>query len=145
MTDAQRKADRYLMQIRNASKELTAIIFRIDYLRYKASGAAAIRYDKDHVQTSPEDMMCQAMAEAVDLENRLSDRHKQLQTMRAHTENIISLWNNNNAVCIKAYYLEQGSMSDVAQQCKCTNRHAYRIKADALTQFSSYIQEIVEK
>lgn len=144
MTSNQHKANNYLMQIRNASKELTELIFRIDYLRYKASGAGAIRYDKDHVQTSPEDVMCEAMAEAVDLENKLSNRHKQLKAMREHAEKIISLWNNNNAKCIEVYYLNHGSMIDVARQCRCTDRNAYLIKNNALEEFSKYIQHIVD-
>ena len=70
-----KKADRYLSKIRNADKELTDILNQINYLRYKAAGATGIRYDKDHVQTSPSDMVCEALAEAVDLERKLSDRN----------------------------------------------------------------------
>lgn len=139
MTDAQRKAEHYLMQIRNASKELTELIEQIDYLRYKASGATAIRYDKDHVQTSPEDMVCEAMAAAVDLENKLSFRHKQLKAMREHTEQTISLWNNNNAKYIDIYYLNHGSMTEVAERINCTSRTAYNIKFRALEEFAKYI------
>ena len=144
MTKSQYRANKYLMQIRDASKELTELIFRIDYLRYKASGAGAIRYDKDHVQTSPEDMVCEALAEVVDLEEKFTNRHKQLKAMREHTEKVISLWDDNNARCIEIYYLNHGSMVDVARQCKCTDRHAYRIKSNALEEFSKYIQHIVE-
>ena len=140
MTNNQHKADKYLMQIRNASKELTELIFQIDYLRYKASGAGAIRYDKDHVQTSPEDMMCEAISEAVDLEGELSTRHKQLQAMREHTEKTIALWNNNNAKFIEIYYLNHGSMTEAANRIGCTSRNIYNIKFRALEEFSKHIQ-----
>lgn len=133
------KADKYLSQIRNASKELTELIFRIDYLRYKASGAGAIRYDKDRVQTSPEDMMCEAISEAVYLEGKLSNRHKQLQAMKTHTEETIALWNNNNARFIEIYYLNHGSMTEVADRIGCTSRNAYNIKFRALEEFSKHI------
>ena len=144
MTKKQRKADRYLLQIRNADREINDIILKIDYLRYKASGAGAIRYDKDRVQTSPSDMVCEAISEACDLADHLSKRHKELLGMRQHTEEVISLWNDNNSKCIDTYYLNRGSMVDVARICRCSARHAYRIKADALTEFSNHIQDIVD-
>ena len=49
MTEAQNKANAYLSEIRNADKEINEMILKIDYLRYKASGAGAIRYDKDRI------------------------------------------------------------------------------------------------
>ena len=140
MTNNQKKADRYLMQIRDASKELTELIFKIDFLRYKASGAGAIRYDKDRVQTSPEDMMCEAISEAVYLEGKLSDRHKQLKAMREHTEKIVALWNNNSARFIEIYYLNHGSMTEVADRIGCTSRSAYNIKFKALEDFAQYLK-----
>lgn len=133
------KANRYLSQIRDASKELTELILRIDYLRYRASGAGAIRYDKDHVQTSPEDMMCQSISEAVDLEQQLSARSKQLKAMREHTEQVISLWSDNNARFIDIYYLNHGSMTEAADRIGCTSRSAYNIKFRALEEFAKHL------
>lgn len=139
MTDKQIKANKYLSQIRNASRELTELIFRIDYLRYKASGAGAIRYDKDHVQTSPEDMVCQSITEAVELENELTNRHKQLLSMKEHTEKVIALWSDNNAKFIEIYYLNHGSMTSAAEQIGCSHRQIYRIKFSALDEFSKHL------
>lgn len=139
MTDNQKKADRYLLQIRNAGKEIREILDNIDFLRYKASGAGAIRYDKDHVQTSPEDMVCEAIAEAIDLEQMLSRRIKRLQDMREHAEQVIEFWNNNNARFIEIYYLNHGSMADVSSRIGCSSRHAYRIRDNALEEFCKHL------
>lgn len=139
MKENQRKADKYLSQIRNASKELTELIIRIDFLRYRASGAGAIRYDKDRVQSSPGDMMCESISEAVFLEEKLSNRHKQLRTMKDHAEKTIALWNDNNARFIEIYYLNHGSMTEVADKLGCTSRSAYNIKFRALEEFSKYL------
>lgn len=139
MTDNQKKADRYLLQIRNAGKEIRELLDNIDFLRYKASGAGAIRYDKDHVQTSPEDMVCEAIAEAIDLEQKLSRRIKRLQDMREHAEQVIEFWNNNNARFIEIYYLNHGSMSDVSSRIGCSSRHAYRIRDNALEEFCKHL------
>jgi DNA-directed RNA polymerase specialized sigma24 family protein len=140
MNEKQRRADRYLTQLRNASKELTELILRIDYLRYKASGIGAIRYDKDRVMTSPEDMVCESIAEAVYLEGRLSARNEELKAMREHTEQVIGLWSDNNARFIDIYYLNHGSMTEAADRIGCTSRNVYNIKFKALEEFAKYIQ-----
>ena len=139
MTDNQQKADKYLTRIRNANKEMRIMYEQILYLRYKASGMGAIRYDKDHVQTSPEDMVCEAIAEAVHLENKLFARAKELQKMLELTHQVIELWNDKYGQAIDTYYLNHGSMVDVARNCQCSDRNAYRIKLEALERFSQYI------
>ena len=139
MKEQQRKADKYLRQVRDMDSEINEIILKIDYLRYKASGATAIRYDKDHVQTSPEDMLCEAVTEAVELENYLAQRHKQLLEMRERAETIISTWNDNNGVFIDSYYLSRRSMIDTAKYIGCTQRNVYLIKLKALERFAQYI------
>ena len=140
MTDNQQKADHYLMQIRNADKEMRQIFEQIQFLRYKASGMGAIRYDKDHVQTSPEDMVCECIAQAVQLENKLFARNRRLHDSLTRTNEILQLWNdNNNARLITIYYLNHGSMGDVAEQIGCSNRNAYFIKLKALEEFSKHL------
>lgn len=138
MTENQRKADKYLQQVRNADREINEMILKIDYLRYKASGAGAIRYDKDRIMTSPEDMMCEAVTEAVALERELSSRHKELLRMREQTELIISTWNDNNGAFIDSYYLGRRSMVDTARYLGCSDRNCYFIKLKALEEFARY-------
>ena len=139
MTDNQQKANKYLMRIRNADKDMRIMYEQILYLRYKASGMGAIRYDKDHVQTSPEDMVCAAIAEAVTLENKLFGRNKQTKEALERTQEILSIWGDKYATAIETYYLNHGSMLDVARNCKCSDRNAYRVKLEALERFSQYI------
>lgn len=139
MTNDQKRADKYLIQIKNADKEITDMILKISYLKYKASGCGAIRYDKDRVMTSPQDMMSEAVTEAVYLERRMTTRHKELMNARRHTEDIIELWGDNQAKLIDIYYLNDGDMSDVARRINCSDRTAYRIKLNALERFSKYM------
>lgn len=140
MTANQQKADHYLMQIRNADKEMRQIFEQIQFLRYKASGMGAIRYDKDHVQTSPEDMVCECIAQAVQLENKLFARNRKFHDSLTRTNEILQLWSdNNNARLITIYYLNHGSMGDVAEQIGCSSRNAYFIKLKALEEFSKHL------
>ena len=139
MTDNQKRADNYLMQIRNADKEMKELFEQIQFLRYKASGMGAIRYDKDYVQTSPQDMVCECIAQAVQLENKLFARNRKLHDSLERTKQILGLWNDNNARVIEIYYINHGSMGDVASQIGCSDRHAYRMKLDALENFSKHM------
>ena len=50
------KAELYLRKIRDNDRALKSKRDELDALRYKASGAGAIRYDKDHVQKSADDI-----------------------------------------------------------------------------------------
>ena len=134
-----KKADRYLSKIRNADKELTDILNQINYLRYKASGATGIRYDKDHVQTSPSDMVCESLAEAVDLERKLSDRNRELLQMRQQAEKITQLLSDNERYLIRWYYLDRISMTETADRLHMSSRNAYRVKASALIEFSKHL------
>lgn len=139
MTEGQNKANKYLSEIRDAEKEINEMILKIEYLRYKASGATAIRYDKDHVQTSPGDMLCESIVEAVAIENKLFHKHRRLVDMRERTNQIISLWGDNCSKVIETYYLSHGSMVDVAKNIGCSDRSAYRIKLKALERFSKHL------
>lgn len=134
-----KKADRFLTKIRNTDKELTDILNQINYLRYKASGATGIRYDKDHVQTSPSDMVCEALAEAVDLERKLSVRHRELLQMRQQAEEITQLLSDNECYLIRYYYLDRISMTETADRLHMSSRNAYRVKASALIEFSKHL------
>ena len=134
-----KKADRYLSKIWNADNELTDILNQINYLRYKASGATGIRYDKDHVQTSPSDMVCEALAEAVDLERKLSDRNRELLQMRQQAEKITQLLSDNERYLIRWYYLDRISMTETADRLHMSSRNAYRVKASALIEFSKHL------
>lgn len=139
MTEGQNKANKYLSEIRDAEKEINEMILKIEYLRYKASGATAIRYDKDHVQTSPGDMLCESIVEAVAIENKLFHKHRRLVDMRERTNQIISLWGDNCSKVIETYYLSHGSMVDVAKIIGCSDRSAYRIKLKALERFAKHL------
>lgn len=140
MTENQNRSHKYLSRIRNAEKEMKEVLLQIEYLRYKASGCGAIRYDKDRVQTSPEDMVCESIAEAVHLENQLFGRSKELKAAIEFTENILKAWQDDKyARAIEIYYLNHGSMGDIARSVHCSDRNVYRIKNEALERFSQYI------
>ena len=76
MTDNQARASSYLSSIRNIEKRLNNKRLELDALRYKASGAGAIRYDKDRVQTTPEDFLVKAMNDIIRIEKQIEKEEK---------------------------------------------------------------------
>ena len=137
MTEGQKRADGFLRLIRDEDKDIREMRLKVEFLKYKAAGGGAIRYDKDRVQTTPEDILSQAMAEAVDLEQKIRDRECEITDRRIRTNMIIHSWDEYDlALVIMIYYLSNGSMTDVARKIKRSTRHAYRLKLEALEKFS---------
>ena len=73
ISDNQDKATKYLSKIRDVEKEIRGKRLELEALRYKATGAGAIRYDKDRVQTTPQDYMTMAINDAIELEHQIEE------------------------------------------------------------------------
>lgn len=65
-------AKEYLLEIRRAKHAMNSLMFRCEELRNQAAGVGAITYDKDKVQTSPENHMIR-IVESLDLFRALKD------------------------------------------------------------------------
>lgn len=145
MTEGQRRADDFLKVIKNASGTLRDMAMKVEYLKYKAAGGGSIRYDKDHVQTTPEDLLSKAMAEAVDLERKILDRKNEITEMRIKANRILYSWDDTEGLMLAyvliAYYLDNRSMQETALKIDRSERQTYRMKLDALERFS---KEFVE-
>lgn len=139
MTEGQKRADDFLKIIKDENRTLSEMITKVEYLRYKAAGGGAIRYDKDHVQTTPEDILSKSMAEAVDLEQKIRDKKNEIEERRIRTNMIIHSWDDTDgmlsALVIMIYYMNNGSIKDVASKLEKSERQAYRMKLDALERF----------
>lgn len=140
MNEGQRRADEFLRVIRDEEKLIRNMAEKVMYLKYKASGGGAIRYDKDRVQTSPEDMISSAMAEAVDMERRIIDIKYDVTERRIKANAIIHSWEDREgmllAYLIMIYYMDNGSMRDAARELQKSERQTYRMRLDALERFS---------
>ena len=68
---------------------------------------SGIRYDRDKVQTSPDDTMSKVLAKAVDMQRELENSIAVLQGRRIETEKLIqSLGNSNEREVLRYYYLD---------------------------------------
>ena len=149
MTEGQKKADNFLKAIKNEDQTIRDMITKIEYLKYRAAGGGAIRYDKDHVQTTPEDILSSSMAEAVDLERKIREKKYEIGARRIKANKILYSWEDTEGLMLAyvliIYYMENGTMRDVATRLDRSERQAYRMKLDALERFNNeFTQEDVE-
>lgn len=89
-----------------------------------------ISYDKDRVQSSPEDQTARVMAEVADLDHQIEE----LQQRRAFqilevSELIDRLDDSREATILDAYYLGGKSMGEIAEHLHYSFQHTYRLRA----------------
>ena len=138
MTDNQNKAENYLKAIREVEKSLKSKRDELEALRYKASGAGAIRYDRDHVQTSPQDYLAMAMADIIEIDKQIKEDELSIEDMKGQAYSIVRRMTKADCrTLIEWFYLNGVSMIDVAEKMHLSERSAYYLKDDALEEFGS--------
>lgn len=122
----------YLLGPRRISDE----IWRKDLRRQELKACLlpiGIVYDKDKVQTTPEDQMAEVMAEVADLDQQIEFLQHQLahRIMRI-SQNIDRLADPRQATILDAYYLGQRSMAEIAEHLHYSLQHTYRLRIDGV-------------
>lgn len=136
MTDNQRNASDVLMIIRNIEKKLHNMRLELEALQYRASGAGAIRYDKDHVQTSPNDYLAMAMGDIIELEKKIQKGEEDIERRKGKAYAIVRKMNNSDhRTFIEWYYLNGLTMGETAIKMHRAERTTYYLKDDALEAF----------
>ena len=140
MTDNQSKATGYLMVIRNKEKELHDMRLELEALQYRASGAGAIRYDKDHVQTSPDDYLAMAMADIIALEKKIAAGESHVEKKKGKAYAIVrQMEQPDHRTIIEWYYLNGLSMLETAAKMNIAERTSYYLRDDALESFGKLL------
>ena len=97
---------------------------------------AAIRYDKDVVQTSPEDKLSEVAAAVLDLEKKIQRLRSQKARMLLEINAAIDKLDDKDAVILTAYYIKRMTMSDVADIIDKSLQHTYRLRKKAVQHLS---------
>ena len=136
MTDNQTKALTHLNSIRKQTESIRAKELEIEALRYKASGAGAIRYDKDRVQTSPQNYMEMAIADVIELSAELEEDKAGVEELLGNTYRIVrKMPEPEHRVLIEWYYLNGLKVDDVCNRMSRSERSFYYLRDDALESF----------
>ena len=136
------RAESYLKVIRDNDRALKAKHDELDALRYKASGAGAIRYDKDRVQTSPQDYLSMAMDDIVRIEKQIAESEAEVEEMKGKAYAAIrKLAQAEHRTVLEWYYLNGLSMADTANRMSIAERTAYYLREDALECFGDFLNK----
>lgn len=136
MTENQARASSYLSSIRNIEKRLNNKRLELEALRYKASGAGAIRYDKDRVQSTPEDFLVKAMGDIIQIEKQIEKEEREVEKKKGRAYSIVRKMDKaEHRIIIEWYYFNGLSMIDAATRMNIAERTAYYLRDDALEGF----------
>lgn len=67
-------AREYLQQLQDIDVSINQDVSRLEVMRKNATGQSAIRYDRDRVQTSPQDRLCSDVCDIVSFNERINNR-----------------------------------------------------------------------
>lgn len=122
----------FLNAIRRTEAEMVKLRLKHDALQ-SCLLPQAIRYDGDHVQTSPEDRMSEAAAEVVELEKQLRIlNHKKLQQISDVSFAIAKLDSDVEQMVLLGFYVGHLPVVKVAEIVHYTERGVYKVKARAV-------------
>lgn len=136
MTENQREADRYLSKIRDVEKMIHGKEQELEALRYKASGAGAISYDKDRVQTSPQNYTEMAMIDIVELQKEIEEDKASIENIKGDAYAIVRMMPEpDQRAMIEWFYLNGLNMETVSEKMSMSVRNSYYLRDDALDSF----------
>ena len=98
---------------------------------------SGISYDKDPVQTSPEDSMARIMAEVDELDQQIDILRRSMAMEILRISRVIDQMDDPREITIlDAYYLGRKSMQEIADHLHYSTRHVYRLRDDGVAKMS---------
>ncbi len=74
----------YLQQLQDIDVSINQDLSRLEAMRVNATGQGAIRYDRDKVQVSPQDRLCNDVCDIVTFNERLNGRIDRFIDIKEH-------------------------------------------------------------
>ena len=98
---------------------------------------SGITYDRDRVQTSPEDSMARVTAEVDEIDSQIDalQRARALEILRI-SRVIDQMDDPREVTVLDAYYLGRRSMQEIAEHLHYSERHVYRLRSEGVAKMS---------
>ena len=135
----QREIYLYLGKIRNLHRQEKQLREQITDLRMCLL-PSGISYDRDKVQTSPEDMTLKVFAQLDEVECKLQRVVFQIYEARTAITNRVFILPPKERQVLLLYYVDCWNMRMIADRLHITERHAFRLKNNGI----SMLQKIQE-
>lgn len=131
----------YLLRVRKMEFTIWKLCLQHDELQ-ACLLPAAIRYDKDVVQTSPEDKLADVAAAVLDLEGRIQQMRQQkarlIMEINAAIDAMSGEYDKESAI-LTAYYIKRMTMEDVAYKLGYSVQHTYRLRKRGVQRLSEIL------
>lgn len=129
-----RTAKSILFDVRDDITDINALNAQIEEI-WLSQLPSGIRYDRERVQTSPDDQMIKAAAKVDELAAELNEELTKLQAKRREAKRMIGrLKKANHRKVLRLYFLDIRllTMQDVADEMHYTLRWTYKLYKKAL-------------
>ena len=118
----------FLLQIRVLDRTIWRLTMQRDELQ-SCLLPAAVRYDKDKVQTSPEDRFGDTAAAVADLDAKITELQKRKARLVITISDAIEhLEDDREKTILTAYYIRRLSMETIADRVGYSVAHTYRLR-----------------
>lgn len=130
----------YLLRVREQEWTIWRLTLQHDELQ-SCLLPAAIRYDKDVVQTSPEDKLSAIASAVIELEGRIQQlQHQKARLLMEINAAIDKLPDDKESAVLTAYYIKRMTMESVAEKIGHSVQHAYRIRKRGVVHLSEILK-----
>ena len=119
----------YMMQVRRIELRIRRISLQIEELESSLL-PQGIRYDKDKVQTSPEDTLSKIAGKISDLEKLRTQLVRERRLLLLEIQDVLDqLENEQEQIVLEAYYLSRMSMMEISEMISYSIAQTYRFRA----------------
>lgn len=143
MTRNQEEGLKHLDIIKVLISKIRSQKMEIEALKYQAQGDGAIRYDKERVQTSPQNYMEIAMADAIDIEYEIEEEEAQLDSLKTEAYSLIRKMDiEDERTFIINYYINDIHMNDLINTMHRSERALYYLRENALEHYGEQLLNV---
>lgn len=122
----------YMMQVRRIELRIRRISLQIEELESSLL-PQGIRYDKDKVQTSPEDTLSKIAGKILELEKQRTQLVRERALLLMEIQDVLDqLENEQEQIVLEAYYLSRMPMRDIADMINYSIRSVYTFRKRGL-------------
>lgn len=127
----------YMMQVRRIELRIRRITLQIEELE-SCLLPQGIRYDKDKVQTSPEDTLSKVAAKILALEKLRTQLTRERALLLLEIQGALDqLESEQERIVLEAYYLSRMTMRDIAEMINYSIRSVYTFRKRGLEKLAN--------
>lgn len=122
----------YMRQVRQIELKIRRLTLQIEELE-SCLLPQGIRYDRDKVQTSPEDTLSRITGKIMELEKERTQLSRERALLLLEIQDALDqLESEPERIVLEAYYLSRMSMRDISEMIGYSIRQAYRLRTTGL-------------